>query len=458
MTGKQIKLGFSIWPSGRHASAWRLPEADAFGSADPQVVIRSAQAVERAKFDYFFVGSQLSSDPAAEESSHLKVFKPDAFALAAYAAAATERVGIVATVNANFIEPFGTARAAATVDHLSRGRHAVNFITSKDAGINFSQGTDFPSDYERYTELLEIIQSLWDSWEEGAVLGDKAGGRWVDREKAHRIDYVGKHFQVQGPLTLPRSPQGQIPIIHAGGSDESKEFGARFADIRFSPFVDIPWNQVYYRDVKSRLAKYGRSWDDQYILPGLTFYPGETSAAAHAKYREVQELVVARYDAVAVGRRLGIDATGLDPRTRVSDVVDVAALPEILDPGPAGIFAVKYLAGFIRLLQRSYGEEDITLQDVHNASANGVYPQPPVVGSATEIADFLEDAVDGEAIDGAILFPAYLPGSLDAFASLVVPELQRRGRFRKEYTTSTFREHFNLPTVPNRYAPVGAGV
>jgi len=455
---KQIKLGFSIWPTGRHASAWRLPEANPFGTVDPALLVRTAQQVEAAKFDYFFIGNKLASEPEAEERQHLYVFKVDAFTLAAHVAAVTERVGIVATVNANFIDPYSTARSAATVDHLSRGRHAVNFITSKESGVNYGRATDLPSDYERYTELLEIIQALWDSWEDGAILGDKAGGRWVDRAKAHRIDYEGRHFQVQGPLNLPRPPQGQIPIIHAGGSEASKEFGARFADIRFSPFVDLEWNRVYYRDVKSRLQKYGRSPEDHHILPGLTFYAAETSREAHAKYREVHELVVAAYDAAAVGQRLGIDATGLDPRTRVLDVVDIDALPKVLDPGPAGIFAAQNKGSFIRLLQHSYGEEDITLQDVHNATANGVYPQAPVVGGYREVADFLEEAVDSEAIDGAVLFPAYLPGSLDQFTSLVVPELQRRGRFRKEYTTSTFREHFGLPEVPNRFAAVPAGV
>ncbi|HWL01141.1 MAG TPA: NtaA/DmoA family FMN-dependent monooxygenase [Microbacteriaceae bacterium] len=458
MSKKQIKLGFSIWPTGRHASAWRLPGADATGSVDPGALQRAAKRVEAAKFDYFFIGNRLASDPAAETSLHLNVFKIDAFTLAAYVAAVTDRIGIVATVNANFIDPYSTARSAASVDHLSRGRHAVNFITSKEAGVNYGLGKDFPSDYERYTELLEIIQGLWDSWEDGAVVADKEGGQWVDHAKAHRIDYAGKHYQVQGPLNIPRPPQGQVPIVHAGASDDSKEFGARFADIRFSPFVDIEWNQLYYQDVKSRLAKYGRDRDDQYILPGITFYAAETSREAHARYREVQELVVAAYDAHGVGLRLGIDATSIDPSTRVRDVVDIPNLPRVLDPGPAGVFAAQDKGSFIRLLQRAYGEEDITLRDVHNAAANGPYPQAPIVGSYQEVADFLENAVDGEAIDGAVLFPAYLPGALDDFTSLVVPELQRRGRFRREYETATFREHFDLPAIPNRFAAVPVGV
>jgi FMN-dependent oxidoreductase (nitrilotriacetate monooxygenase family) len=452
MTGKEIKLGFSIWPTGRHASSWRLPEAHAHGSVDPDFLRSVAQKLERAKFDYFFIGNQLSSDPAAQRSSHIGVFKIDAFSLASYVAAVTSKIGIVATVNANFIDPYNTARSAATLDHLSKGRAALNVITSTGAGDNYSQEANFTSDYGRTEELVEVIQALWDSWEDGAVVADKAGGQWVDPDRAHALNHVGRHFQVAGPLNIPRPPQGQLPIVHAGASENSKEFGAKFADVRFSPFVDIEWNRAYYADVKSRLAKYGRNEADQYVLPGITFYVAETSREAHAKFREVQNLSVNAYDEAAVSARLNTDLTGVPASSRLADVVDIASLETVFDLSAAGVFAARNTPTLIDLAFRSFGDDNITLLDFFQFLGNGPYPQSPVVGSATEVADWLENQVDGKVLDGAVVFPAFLPGSLDSFTELVVPELRRRGRVRSEYTTSTFREHFALPVPRNRFA------
>ncbi|HJZ35497.1 MAG TPA: NtaA/DmoA family FMN-dependent monooxygenase [Solirubrobacterales bacterium] len=445
MSKKQIKLAFSIWPTGRHASAWRLPEANAFGTMDPDFLAAAAQTAERAKFDYFFIGSHLRSLPEWQSHLHIGVFKAESFTLSAFLAAKTERIGLVATVNANFIDPYSTARAASTLDHLSKGRAAINIITSTYAGGNFGVEPDFSSDYDRTEELTRVIQALWDSWEDGAIVGDKELGIWVDESKAHAIDHEGDYFNVKGPLNLPKSPQGQVVILHAGASERSKEYAAKYVDVRFTPYVDTAWNQAYYTDLKSRFEKYGRRPENHLIIPGITFYVGETSREAHEKFRQVQDLNVDAYSPETVSDALDRDLSDVDPDVRLLDAVDIDSYERTLDLSAAGTHAKTDRPSTINLAFAAFGDENITLRDYFHFLRNRPYSQAPVVGSYTEIADWLEEQVDSEALDGAMLFPAYMPGALDKFADLVVPELQRRGRFRTEYEGTTLREHLGLP-------------
>lgn len=453
MSDRHVKIGFSLWPIGFHASAWRLPEATQHGAADPRILTDAIRTAERGTFDYFFMGSGLVS--IVDRSStyhfnrnHADAFKLDSFGVTHYAAAVSEHIGLVATVNSTYQDPFLVAREAATLDHLSRGRAAVNIITGNvpAAAHNFGR-TEHPDGdfrYERAAEFVEVLRALWDSWEDGWLVGDKRTGQLLDLQRSHPIDFQGKHFGVRGPLNVPRPPQGQIPIIHAGDSEHSREFGAEFADIRFIRFTGTPAQQrEYYADGKARLAAYGRDPQEYSLLPGLAVYPGNTRAEARAKFRHVQELSVLHYSGAHLSETLGVDVSGAEASEKVAVVVDRAELGE--------------RAWIVDEAFEAYGDDAITLAQLFGYLGNKPFDGTTVVGSGEDVADWIEEQFTAQTLDGVVLFNTYLPGNLDDFVNLVVPELQRRGLFRKSYDTSTFREHFQLPAKPNRFSAADHG-
>jgi len=440
---RELIIGFSIWPTGRWGSAWRLPEAFNGGTVDPRYLAQTIRTSERGLLDYYFIGNNVQSNPQSAQANGNEVFKVEGFGLGGYAAAITSHIGIVVTVNSSFTDPYNTARAIATLDHLSGGRAILNIVTGFDgspAARNFNLERHYATDdkYDLATEYVEVVKALWDSWEDGWLLDDKEGGRFLDPALGHRIDHEGTYFSVQGPLNVPRPPQGQIPIIHAGTSERSFEFGAEYADIRFSPYRSPAWNDAYYKDLKRRLANHGRREQDQKVVNGITFFVGATIGEARAKFRQTQELIVQEYAPKAISDWYGVDLGGVRETEKVLDVIDLERIPE--------------KAWVVERAIEAYGDEDLTFRDFFHFLANNPSNQPPVVGSGRSVADWIEENFQNRAFDGVKIFPPYSRYPLDAFVDLVVPELQRKGIFRTEYRESTVRERWGLDVPPNRFA------
>ncbi|MBL0929449.1 MAG: NtaA/DmoA family FMN-dependent monooxygenase [Alphaproteobacteria bacterium] len=438
---KHLRLGFSIWATGFHPAGWRVPGARADGAFDSDFLRDLAQRSERAKLDFFFIGEQVAGGPDKQHEHPNETLRPEALTYAAYTAAVTQKIGIVTTVNTTYSHPYVVARATATVDHLSKGRLALNYVTGRnlDAAGNFGREKHWQTDdrFDWATEFAEIVSGLWDTWEDDALIADRKVGDLLDPRKVHKIDYAGKHFSVRGPLNIARPPQGQIPVLHAGQSERSLEFGARFADIRFIHSFHLPQAKRYYADVKSRLAKYGRSEDSQQMVAGIAVYVGETKAEAHRLFRQIQELTITDYNLAGLSNALGIDLGAYTLDTWIEDIAEIATLP-----------AEKAL--IIEQAHRSWGTSRLTLRELFlyfRRSGGG----PEVVGDARDVADYFELYFKERATDGFILFPPNLPDQGYKFLDLVVPELQRRGLFRKEYETETFRGHFGLPRPKNRF-------
>ncbi len=439
---KHIRLGFSIWATGFHPAGWRIPGARADATFDGPFLRETAQLAERAKLDFYFIGDQMAGGPEKQYEHPNETLRPEALTYAAYAAAVTEKIGIVTTVNTTYSHPYSVARASATIDNLSGGRLALNFVTGRnlEAAGNYGREKHWDTD-ERFdwaTEYAEILTGLWDTWEDDALVGDKATGVLLDPAKVHRIDYAGKHLSVSGPLNVARPIQGQIPILHAGQSERSLEFGARFADIRFIHTFHLPEAKRYYADVKSRLARYGRHESSQQLVAGLAVYVGETREEARQLYADIQNLSVTNFDLGGLQAVLGLDLKPYTLETRIDDVAGIADL----EGKPALI---------VEQARRSWGTSHLTLRQLFlffRRTGGG----PEVVGNARDVADFLEERFVERTTDGFILFPPTLPGTLNAFVELVVPELQRRGLFRTEYEASTFRGHFGLKKPANRFA------
>ncbi len=436
---RKLAIGLSYWPDGRHPSAWRLPEAEVGGILNPAFLTKTVRTAERGLFDYIFTGNQVAS-------TDYSPFRTDGFVFATYAAAVSTHLGVVASVNASYEDPYIVARLSASLDHYSGGRSGVNIVTghagNDAAARNFGRDAHFQTEekYERAEEFMTVLTLLWDSWDDGVVVGADKRGPYVDTSKSHVLDHVGKYFSVEGPLNVPRSPQGRPVVLHAGTSEQSFEFGAKWADIRFAPFKSLEINRAYYAEQNARVAAHGRDARAEHrVLPGLTFYVAETSRAAHAKFKEVQDLVTAGWSIERLADFFGTDLGSTRPDERIGKAIDPERITKnrhVFDNAVA-----------------AFGDDDASVEDLFHYVVNGPANQPSIVGSADEVADWIEEGFQTAVFDGVKVFPPYSTAPLEAFVELVVPRLQRKGIFRTEYEATTLRGNLGLPRPASSFAP-----
>ncbi|MFF1740231.1 NtaA/DmoA family FMN-dependent monooxygenase [Streptomyces mirabilis] len=387
-----------------------------------------ARTAERGLFDFFFLAEGLRLREHKGRVHDLDVVgRPESITVLNALAAVTERLGLAATVNATFNEPYELARRLATLDHLSGGRAAWNVVTSSDAftGENFRRGgfLDRADRYARAAEFVATARELWDSWTpEGAA-----------RPFAHQ----GQHFDIAGEFGLPRSPQGQPVVIQAGDSDEGREFAAATADVVFTRHGTLDAGRDFYADVKGRLATYGRSPEDLKIMPGVTVVLGDTAADAVERAAEIRRRQVSPQNALlALEQIWGVDLSSYDPDGPLPDI-DPEPEPA-LAPGRVRVADPLAVAEKWRALSRAKGLS--IRQTVIEASGRQSF-----VGTPETVAAELDEFVTAGAADGFILVPHLTPGGLDEFVDRVVPLLQERGAFRTEYTGTTLRSHLGLP-------------
>ncbi|WP_405393282.1 NtaA/DmoA family FMN-dependent monooxygenase [Streptomyces sp. NBC_01102] len=386
-----------------------------------------ARTAERGKFDFFFLAEGLRLREHNGRIHDLDVVgRPESLTVLNALAAVTDRLGLAATVNATFNEPYELARRLATLDHLSDGRAAWNVVTSSDAftGENFRRGgyLERADRYTRASEFVATARELWDSWAPDGT----------SRTFAH----TGRHFGISGEFTVPRSPQGHPVVIQAGDSAEGREFAASAADVIFTRHGTLEAGRIFYADVKARLAKYGRQPDDLKIMPGVTVVIGDTDAEAQQNAAEIRRLQVSPQNAIlALEQVWGRDLSSYDPD---------GPLPAI-DPDPE--------SGLVQGRVRVADPLAVAAEWRALSAAKGLSIRQTVIettarqsfiGSPRTVADELETFVSTGAADGFILIPHLTPGGLDPFVDRVVPLLQERGAFRSEYTGSTLRSHLGL--------------
>ncbi|MEU0820070.1 NtaA/DmoA family FMN-dependent monooxygenase [Streptomyces mirabilis] len=387
-----------------------------------------ARTAERGLFDFFFLAEGLRLREHKGRIHDLDVVgRPESITVLNALAAVTERLGLAATVNATFNEPYELARRLATLDHLSGGRAAWNVVTSSDAftGENFRRGgfLDRADRYARAAEFVATARELWDSWTPEGVA----------RPFAHQ----GRHFDIAGEFGLPRSPQGQPVVIQAGDSDEGREFAAATADVVFTRHGPLDAGREFYADVKGRLATYGRSPEDLKIMPGVTVVLGDTAADARERAAEIRHRQVSPQNALlALERIWGVDLSSYDPDGPLPDI-DPEPEPALAQ-GRVRVAGPLAVAERWRALSRAKGLS--IRQTVIEASGRQSF-----VGTPETVAAELDEFVTAGAADGFILVPHLTPGGLDEFVDRVVPLLQERGAFRTEYTGTTLRSHLGLP-------------
>ncbi|HTW54354.1 MAG TPA: LLM class flavin-dependent oxidoreductase [Stellaceae bacterium] len=428
---RQMHMGVFVLGTGNHQAGWRY-EGAATSHMQLPVIQEIARIAERGKFDLLFISDSMVMDPT-DHPSFLCRFEPTTLITAL--AGCTTHIGLGATVSTSFNEPFNVARIFGSIDHLSGGRAAWNVVTTSNtkAAQNYSREEHIEHElrYARAQEFVDVVKGLWDCWEDGAIVADKATGRYVDAEKVRPLNHKGRFFQVRGPINMARCPQGQPVIIQAGGSPSGLELAARTADVVFSVVQELEPAKAAYADLKGRMVKYGRAPEEIAVLPGVMPIIGETEAEARAKLAKLQSWISPTNAITLVASRIGYDVTGHD-------------LDGPVPPPPASEGG----RTFHRVLYDMAKRENMTLRDLYNltAAARGHWV---ITGTPKKIADILEEWFVEGAADGFNVLPAYFPGAFTDFVDLVVPELQRRGLFRRDYEGTTLREHFGLAPVPS---------
>jgi alkanesulfonate monooxygenase len=440
-----MKLGAFFHPTGNHVASWLHPDARIDAGTNIEHYLELAKLAESGRFDLIFL-----ADAAAVRHGNLSALKrwPQYMAyfepttLLSAMAVVTKHIGLVATATTSYNEPYNIARRYASLDHISHGRAGWNVVTSSNLNEsrNFSRESHFEhSDrYARAKEFVDVVQGLWDSWDDDAFIRDRESATYFDPSKLHVLDHKGEHFSVRGPLNAARSPQGQPVIVQAGSSETGKEFAAAVAEIVFTPQTDLARAREFYRDLKGRMAKYGRSPDQLKIMPGLNPIVGATAAEAEEKHRFLQERIHPD-----VGKELlspilgGIDLSGCDVDKPIPDHL----LPSDTNASKSGL----------EELVRKTRIEGMTIREMYMEHA-GARGQRTIKGTAREIAQDMEEWFREEAVDGFLIQPAYLPGGLKEFIDGVIPELQKKGLFRTEYEGTTLRESLGLKVPASRYA------
>ncbi|MFF7257710.1 NtaA/DmoA family FMN-dependent monooxygenase [Streptomyces microflavus] len=413
------------FPGVNATTVWADPRSRS--QIDFSSFVHLARTAERGKFDFFFLAEGLRLREHNGRVHDLDVVgRPESLTVLNALAAVTERLGLAATVNATFNEPYELARRLATLDHLSDGRAAWNVVTSSDAftGENFRRGgyLDRADRYTRAAEFVATARELWDSWTPGGE----------SRPFAHN----GEQFTISGEFTVPRSPQGHPVVIQAGDSSEGREFAASAADIIFTRHGTLDAGRIFYADVKARLAAYGRQPDDLKIMPGVTVVVGDTDAEAQERAYEIRRQQVSPQNAILAAEQLwGTDLSAYDPDgplPEIDPVIDSGLVKgRVLHGDPFAVVARwREIAAAKGLSLRQTVIETTTRQSF--------------IGSPQTVAAELTAFVDERAADGFILVPHLTPGGLDDFVDRVVPLLQESGAFRSEYSGSTLRSHLGL--------------
>ncbi len=438
MTSKQLKLGLFLFVPGNHLGGWRHPDAEPEGDQDFKHYLRQVKTAERGKFDTVFFQDTSAGPWKNEEAQRGRVVQLDPASLLPALAVATEHIGLVSTATTTYNEPFHIARRFATVDHISNGRAGWNLVTSQveTEAQNFNREThvEHGDRYERAYEFYDVVAGLWDSWEEGAFRHDKSTGVYFDDDKVHLLNHKGKHFSVRGPLNVGRTPQGRPVVSQAGSSEAGRELAARSADIVYTAQASVEESRAFRAELRERVKPYGRQPDDIKVMPGLMPIVGRTEEEAKQKLDYLQSLLPVNAIVGALSRHTGgVDLTQFHPD---------GPLPPLKPSNSA--------KGRQALLIELAMRNNWTIRQLahHVALAGG---HLVVVGTASKIADVMQEWFEKEACDGFNLMFPFFPTPLEEFVDLVVPELQRRGIYRTEYEGKTLRENLGLPVPENRY-------
>lgn len=423
---RQMKLGLFLAPGGHHMAAWRHPEAYPDG-VSVKTYLRFAEIAERGCFDLLFVADVFSFSPRAKR---VDAFRLEPLTLLSALAMTTSKIGLVATATTSFNEPYNVARKFASLDHISGGRAGWNIVTSSaNEAPNFGidELSEHAERYRRADEFTQVVRGLWDCFEDDAVIIDKKSGAFFEPSRLRVLNHEGKYFKVRGPLSLPRSPQGNPVLVQAGSSEDGKNLASKYAEVIFTIQRDLESARAFTRDIKERVISFGRNPAHALVMPGVLPIVGRTRQEAQDKYELLQSFIHTEAGLLQLSRSMGVDLTGADVDKPLPDM-DIAKLPQ---------------SRSVSIYQQSKRENMTVRETYEKLVVSKGHRQ--LIGTPGEIADSLQEWFENDGADGFNIMPPFTPGGLTDFVDHVVPELQRRNLFRTHYEGSMLRDHLGLP-------------
>lgn len=451
-------VGAMVRTLGAYPSGWRQTGAHRDPSADAGLLRHIAREGEDAGLDYLFFGDWLATGPDLEFRDPYLLARIDPVSAVLFLAGVTSRIGLIATVNTTYADPYATARSLASLDVLTGGRAGVNLVTGAEPRAAGNHGRDAHADnetrYDRAEEFVTALRRLWDSWDEGAWIADAERGVLIDPDGLRSADVDGRHVRVAGPLNVARPPQGQIPIVHAGTSPRSRALAATEADLALIAAPGLAEAISTRRDLRDIAAAAGRSPDSVKVIAPVLPVVADTDAAAHRIVERLLALVP-----LAEGHQAGrtafppnrsvaalADALGVESDDRLrgagfDQVVSAGDAARLGDDGARLIERLSRIAG-VRVEGRG-GADALTWR--HLVAAHAV-PAAFVVGDASTIADHFETWRDEGAADGFNVLSAFQPAQFEAFTRLAAPELRRRGLLGRadDRDRSTLRDRLGV--------------
>jgi len=427
-------LGFVQHGVNSHATGmWRHPKDKInWDWSRPAYWQHIARTLERGLFDAIFIADELapynnyqgSSDATVKYAVQCPVHEPST--IVPILTTATNHIGVGVTLSTAFEHPYSMVRRLSSLDHLSGGRVAWNIVSSYSKSEWDAYGVEMThrsGRYERMEEYMELCYKLWDSWEPDAIVADRTTGVFADPAKVHEVSHEGEFFRCRGRSFVFRSPQGRPVLWQAGSSDRGRDFAAKHAEAIFAVHPSVERMREYTDDLDTRLeTKFNRSRGSVKRIYGVQTVVGLTRSEAEEKYQRIRECIPLEGAVAWISGHFGPDFSKFDPDEIVQNI-------EI--PGIQGLFdSILY----------AKGGAPVTVREAALIYAEGM-GMPRVVGTPADIADQLEHFLDEGGADGFMLAATYTPGCFEEFVDLVVPELQRRGRFRKRYTGSTLRDN-----------------
>lgn len=437
---RHMHLNLFIHSRGHHEASWRHPSASPLPLTDIRYYLDVARKAEAGLFDSVFLADSLGV--GQDVANAPRTWLEPVTTLAALAGA-TSRIGLIATCSTTYTEPFNLARQFASIDHMSNGRVGWNIVTTWLATAAGNYGGEaapgHAERYERAEEYMRVVTGLWDSWSDDAVLDDRVSGRYARLDGIRTLNHVGSHYQVAGPLNLPRSPQGRPVFVQAGSSETGRRFAAHHAEAVFTAQMEKATAKDFYADLKRLVLDADRKPEHVLILPGLSPVIGSTEAEARQIARELNDLSDPEVGRQRLSGRFGGHDFSHLP-------LDKALSPEDF-PDPDTVQAARSRTEVIIGLVR---REKPTLRQLlgYLAGARGHFV---TTGTPEQIADLMEDWFSDGAADGFNLMPPVLPSMLELFVAEVVPLLQARGLFRTEYAGDTLRALYGLPRPDVRF-------
>lgn len=436
-TEREIPICVLPHAAGWHVASWRRPWAREKDIWNPQTWVKIAQTAERGKLDALFIADLVALWPTLEHLRHhtAHVGQWEAFTLLSAMAMVTDRIGLVATGHTEYHNPYNIARMAACLDHLSGGRAGWNVVTSSGTHQAWNYGQDDRDPparrYARATEFVDVVKGLWDSWEDDAYIRDREQGIFYDPDKLHVLDHHGEFYNVRGPLNVMRPIQGYPVLAQAGSSGPGKHLAASIGELIFTPHTGEA-ARAFRDEIRALAKELGRAEDSVKILSQITPVMGRTQEEADAKWRELQELAHPELARAVVEAMMGVN---------LKDV-------PLDEPIPDNVWGDVAVTGYRDAVMDYIRDRNPTVRElIFEYKGPGT-----VIGTPEVVADYIENEVDSGACDGFNLLIQGNPEELEDFVDLVVPELQRRGRFKTEYRGKTLRENLGFARPENRFA------